>query len=266
MSPTQPTQQLAKRQRWSGPPVRSLLAWVLLSISLQTGFTIFSVHVLSSVRAFVGGESFWSKAQKDAVLAIGIYAQTGDPAALASFRQAIEVVEADKQARLAMERVPPDVAAATAALLRAETDPNDVAGMLWLYRYFFEVGPIEKAVHHWRRGDELVQRLTELSVRLETRLKSGPIDEVELKDWNARIIAINDELRPESAAFAYRLGDASRWVTGLLAVANGAVALLFGTLLVWRFLALERAMSKRPTDAFAPSHGDERAATLNSGP
>ena len=228
----------------------------MLAILLQTGFTLLSVHILSSVRAFVGGESIWSKAQKDAVLAISVYAHTADPAALASFKQAMDIIEADKQARNAVEKSPPDIETAKAALLRAQSDPADVAGMIWLFRNFSTLDPIDKAIHHWRKGDELAERLQELSARLASRLQSGPLDSVEVKDWDARIVAINNELRPEAAAFAYRLGDASRWVTGLLAVANGAIALFFGALLSWRFLALERAMSRRPADAPAAAHRD----------
>ena len=39
---------------------------------------IFAMNILSSVRAFVGGEGLWSKAQKDAAIRLKRYARTED--------------------------------------------------------------------------------------------------------------------------------------------------------------------------------------------
>jgi hypothetical protein len=38
-----------------------------LLIAVELGVLIFSINTLSSVRAYVGGEGLWSKAQKDAL-------------------------------------------------------------------------------------------------------------------------------------------------------------------------------------------------------
>jgi hypothetical protein len=37
-----------------------------------------SLEMLSSVRAYVGGEGLWSKGQKDAIHFISLYSETGD--------------------------------------------------------------------------------------------------------------------------------------------------------------------------------------------
>ena len=45
----------------------------------------FSFGLLSSVRAYVGGESLWSKGQKDGVFHVQRYAASGDPEEFRNF-------------------------------------------------------------------------------------------------------------------------------------------------------------------------------------
>jgi hypothetical protein len=47
---------------------------VLIAVELITLW--FSIHTLSSVRAFVGAEGLWSKAEKDAVYSLRKYSST----------------------------------------------------------------------------------------------------------------------------------------------------------------------------------------------
>ncbi len=46
------------------------LVWpFVLTVALQVALGVFSLNILSAVRAYVGGESLWSKGQKDAIYA-----------------------------------------------------------------------------------------------------------------------------------------------------------------------------------------------------
>src|SRR5256885_12365129 len=46
-----------------------------------------SLYLVSAVRAFVAGESLWSKAQKDAIYALSRYVDSGSARDLARFEQ-----------------------------------------------------------------------------------------------------------------------------------------------------------------------------------
>src|SRR5256885_7635435 len=48
-----------------------------------------SLYLVSAVRAFVAGESLWSKAQKDAIYALSRYVDSGSARDLARFEQAM---------------------------------------------------------------------------------------------------------------------------------------------------------------------------------
>src|ERR1700679_3797820 len=95
-----------------------------------------SLEMLSSVRAYVGGEGLWSKGQKDAIHFISLYSQTGDEQFFDRFRQAIAVPLSDRVARYAMEQPIPDLDAARDGFLAGGNHPGDVPGMIRLFRYF----------------------------------------------------------------------------------------------------------------------------------
>ncbi len=95
--------------RWSS------LILLCLGVLITAGIAILSqtaLSVLSGVRAYVGGESLWSKGQKDAVHWLHRYAATGDPKALAAYRAAIAVPLGDRIGREELEKAHPDEAVA----------------------------------------------------------------------------------------------------------------------------------------------------------
>ena len=55
------------------------VAWpFVLIVVLQTALATFSLQVTSSLRAFVTGESLWSKGQHDALYYLSRYAESGN--------------------------------------------------------------------------------------------------------------------------------------------------------------------------------------------
>src|ERR1700722_14214628 len=69
----------------------------------------FSFGVLSSLRAYVGGESKWSKAQKDAVFHLQKYGTTRAADDLGQFLDNIAVPLGDHSARIEMNKADPDI-------------------------------------------------------------------------------------------------------------------------------------------------------------
>src|ERR1700730_8325203 len=106
---------------------------VIIFQSLLAGL---SLETLSSVRAYVGGEGLWSKGQKDAIHFISLYSQTGDDLFFGKFKSALAVPRADRAARYALEQPTPDLIVAREGLLGGGNHPDDISGMIWLFRYF----------------------------------------------------------------------------------------------------------------------------------
>ncbi len=108
----------------------------LLMVLLQAACASGSLYMLSAVRAFVAGESLWSKGQKDAIYFLDRYAATGSPDAYAQYRKAIESPLGDKEARVALtESHPTDMNAAREGVARGGNHPDDIDSMIWLLRW-----------------------------------------------------------------------------------------------------------------------------------
>ena len=73
-----------------------------LLIAVELAVLIFSINTLSSVRAYVGGEGLWSKAQKDALYQLLKYARTHNEADYTKF-------EGEKGAMKALHLQPSDL-------------------------------------------------------------------------------------------------------------------------------------------------------------
>lgn len=217
------------------PFVAILLTLVLLSA--------FSIDILSAARAYVGGESLWSKGQKDAVIHLMRYADGHDEEEFRAYERAIAVPLGDRQARLELGRARPDYGKAAAGLLAGGNHPDDIPGMIRLVRNFGRLPAIDHAVQIWSRGDDEVATLNVLAQQLHVaaRDNKGGAGNVALllqriQDTDARVTPLEED-------FSSSLGQISRQLRNFLIPGIGIVAalLLFpGVAIVLRDVQRER--------------------------
>ena len=210
--------------------------------------TLGSATILSSVRAYVGGEGLWSRGEKDAVYALRRYAVSRDEADWAAYQAAIAVPLADREAREQLERPNPDFARARAGFLGGRNHPDDVAKLTMLFRTFRHVSYIDRAISIWAEADEEIGRLASLADLLHGLVTQGQtwpgkIDSVlgEIDEANRRLTVLEDR-------FSFTLGEGARWLESLLRVVVivSALVLLAGAaLLTARVLARIRDSHER---------------------
>ena len=140
--------------RWlANLPIRRKLYLVVailtINIVVVIALSVFGLGVFSSVRAFVGGEGLWAKAQKNAVYHLARYATLRDERDFATFRQFLAVPLGDRQARLELARPDPDLDAVARAFVAGRNQPDDAPGMARLIHRFGRVGPISRAIEIW---------------------------------------------------------------------------------------------------------------------
>src|SRR5262245_30411914 len=99
----------------------------------------FGMRVMAGIRAYVGGEGLWSKAQKAAVINLGRYVNSGDETNYQAFLRSIDVQLGDRQARLEMDKPNPDMAVVRDGFVKGRNDPSDVGDLYFLYRHFKDV-------------------------------------------------------------------------------------------------------------------------------
>src|SRR3954468_239650 len=89
----------------------------------------FSLSTLSSVRAYVGGEGLWSKAQKDAVFHLYRYGVSRTERDYQLFEQFMRVPMGDARARHELLQSDRDMQAARAGFIEGRNHPDDIDGM-----------------------------------------------------------------------------------------------------------------------------------------
>jgi diguanylate cyclase (GGDEF)-like protein len=222
-----------------------LFAAIVLGVLL---LAIFSLGSLSAARAYVGGESLWSKAQKDAVFHLQKYAATGSSEEFQHYRAAIAIPLGDHVARLAMDNPNGDPEEVREGFRRGGIHPDDIDGLVLLYHRFKSVSFMKRAISAWTQGDVLIVRLDEAATRLQGEVEGPSPNPARIKSDLANIGRINDELTPLENEFVEALGDASRITYQLLRsmlLAATLVLLLYGTVLSVRILRHRKRLQDR---------------------
>ena len=190
-------------------------------------------EMLSAVRAFVGGESLWSKARSVALAQIRLFADTGSQEAYARFTAALEVPLGDRQAREELNKQQPDLDRARAGFLRGGNHVDDVTKMVWLYHGFSHTVLMRDAIGAWIEGDRLIEELSGIARGLQLTLaQGGPLSPDERTALHAKLDELDARLIEVEKRFSASLGEASRGtVTGLeIAIVAFAAVMSLGVL------------------------------------
>src|ERR1700721_720384 len=209
-------------QEWSvDAPVRArspysiiwMFAAIVLSLLILANF---SFGVLSSVRAYVGGESRWSKAQKDAVFHLQKYAITRAPQDLQRFRENISVPLGDHAARLEMNNSRPDFQKGRQGFIQGGNNVDDIDGMFSLYRRFGRVRFMRQAIQAWESADRYIIQLDEAARSLQREIESSSPRPKDIQASLDQASSINEKLTPIDNQFVEALSEASRTAYSLL--------------------------------------------------
>ena len=250
------------RRRLQSLPLEGKLAIVVaVFIAIMTALVLLAVtemRVLSAVRAYVGGEGLWSKAQKSAVHRLQRYATTRDPRDWEGFRAAIAVPLGDRRARLALDRPDPDTAAATAGLLDGRNHPGDVPGMITLFVRFRNVPAMARAVEAWAAADVQVIALANVGDRIAAAVRAGG-DAARLAPLLDELDRIDAATTPLADAFSAHLGEGARTLhramLGLIVLAGGLLVGI-GVLVSW-YLTRQLRAGERALEASGRALGEE---------
>lgn len=184
-------------------------AFVAMVVGLLTYATI-GFGLMSGARAYAGAEGLWSKSQKDAVLALSRYVLESKPEDYQAFQEALQVTLGDRKARLELEKPDPNLQIAMQGFLQGRNHPDDVVGMVHLYRRFRNVPELDKAIGIWASADALIDQLLQLGNTVHTATLNVRMDEPNRRKFLAQLADLNAQLTPLEDDFSHLLGEISR--------------------------------------------------------
>ena len=185
-----------------------LIIHIFIGIMVITG--IFGMEIISSVRAYIAGEGFYSKAQKDAVYFLTQYSISKNESDYMQFLEAIKIPMADRDARLEMEKADFDSDFARQALINARNHPDDVGGMIRLVKFTRKVRDIKKAVMFWAESDKHNVKLKKFGAELHDIISIKPVDHVLLAVMMKKMKILNKQSIIAQENFSVHMNKAAR--------------------------------------------------------
>jgi diguanylate cyclase (GGDEF)-like protein len=180
---------------------------------------------MTTLRAYVGGESHWSKGQKAAIASLQRYVVTADDQDYLEFQAELAVPLADLRARREMDKADMDWAVVREGFLGGRNADQDIRGMVWLYRNFKQMALMQRAISYWEHSDQHLLRLRSLG----EDLRAMPPAARRAPHVLLEILEIDRRLSPLALGFAAAISDAARHVSTFLLT----VLVLAAVLLAW---------------------------------
>jgi len=207
------------------------------------------VGVLSSARAYAGGESLYTKGQKNAVRWLGHYLRSGEEGDYQHYLDALAVPLGDRAAQIELEKPSPDYAAARRGLLQGGNDPADLDALIGFYRLFRHMPLVADAIQTWSTADDDLMQLKRLGEQIR-RARSAGTDDGWAAGFDIEINRLDDVLNAEEMQFSRQLGKSARWVQELLLLATAglAIALIAAGLGFARMMWLRLARSQQEVE------------------
>jgi signal transduction histidine kinase/CheY-like chemotaxis protein len=206
--------------RWISPGITRKFVFLnfllfILAVTL-TLLTIFAITVVSGVRAYVAGEGYYAKYQKDAVFYLRRYVQSANSPDYQKFSDAILVPLGDGNARRALDQPSPDRDNAARFFRDGQNSPDDVPSLVKLFLRFRHLSFMASAIQIWSEGDKLTDQLADLGRKAHEQIAAGRITSPQRADLIERIDQLNERLIGLENNFSRTLGEGSRWVTGVV--------------------------------------------------
>lgn len=193
----------------------SVLSPILVVACLVAALAAVSVKVLGSVRGYATGESAWSKSCDDAILHLSHYALSRDEADFSRFEQSLTAPLGSRRAREELAKPHPDKALIRQLFIAGGSHPDDVEGMVVLFRTFSALPVFERTISAWVEGDQLIDRLRTVGTHLKRQVRQAESDQA-LGTTVQQLRLLSDEFRAAETRFRVTLDDAGRFTEWIL--------------------------------------------------
>ncbi|MBV8603306.1 MAG: HAMP domain-containing histidine kinase [Pelomonas sp.] len=242
------------RRRWPAMVLPLVLGNALVLVLCIEGMAL-----LSAARAYVGGESLWSKSRAIAVRELRAYGATGSAEHLKNFELHLDVPLADHEARRLMAARAPDLDAITAAFMRGGVAADDVPQMVHLYRWFGETPLLRPTIAAWEQGDIRIARIQRIGEQLQIAVNEAEHGSAAARERRAALAdeldRVEDELVGLEQTFSAALAASSRAAFDIL---SATIVVSTAVLTLFALLVLARGLRREARDAAALRSANRR--------
>lgn len=192
-----------------------LLAIIFFSSAILIVVNYYTIKTTTAVRAYVNGESLYSKGQKDATRHLILYITEEKETHYDLFKEHIRVPVGDRIAREELS-AGGEEDVAYHGFIQGKNHPEDVNNLIWLFKHFKDVSFMRDAIEIWKDADQLIAKLVVLAGELHNQIDQSNLSSSEKSEYIARINVLTNDLTAKEQAFSGTLGVAARQIETLL--------------------------------------------------
>ena len=182
---------------------------ILVSITALVVANYYTLKISHAIRAYISGESIYTRHEKGAALNLTYYLHSGDPAYYRSFQEQLAVVEADNSALDAM-KAGDERSIAHDFLIKGKNHPEDVDNLIWLSYTLGSFDFMKQALDDWNSAAIEIEKYLGVGEEIHRALQSpGTLDHQTRMEYMQRINTISDRVSLEEASFADTLSMAA---------------------------------------------------------
>jgi signal transduction histidine kinase len=201
-----------------------LLLFVLMACLMLIIINNYTIKILSGVRAYINGESEYSKGQKDALLFLSTFIATEDTAYLRLFNASIKVPMNDNLARESLLNNEKDEVVFRYFAV-AQNHPADIPDMIWLFKTF-RTTYMKTPIQIWSEADTHINNLYIIGTEVGNKIQSKSLSSAEKLAAVKKISTISANLYELESRFSKVLNDKARKINDYLLWAN-IICILF---------------------------------------
>ncbi|MBN2732240.1 MAG: PAS domain-containing protein [Balneolaceae bacterium] len=206
---------LVKQLRSRRGNIAIILVFVVLALFMIIA-THYGTKTLSAVRAYVGAEGQWTKAQKEATILLIQYSATRQPELYQQFQKELGLHKAFKRARQTLISDHPDYELAFKGFQTADIHPGDTDLLIWLGQFHKDISYLQQAFDIWKQGDQKITELDSLGHALHQAIEEDLLDSDTRNQFIRDISTLDTQLTKLESSFSATMTDGARWIRTVL--------------------------------------------------
>ncbi len=188
-----------------------IAGFLVLALTLSV-VNYYGTALQSGIRAFSFGGGQYTKAQKQAVLTLVRYVNTGEERLITEFEEDLSLVRSLREGREIVEESDSNEHLALNYLHMGPDEPYGVLRVMWMFNRLSSQEHLTEVIRLWGEADE---RIDELVILAEEIFESGGgelLSEADKQAYLEDIFAIDSELNLIDSNFFRSLNSAARWM------------------------------------------------------
>ncbi|MDZ7689632.1 MAG: hypothetical protein U5K69_00435 [Balneolaceae bacterium] len=178
--------------------------------------THYGTKTLSAVRAYVGAEGQWTKAQKEATSLLIRYTVKEQPQFYKQFHKELELHKAFKTTRQTLVSDNPDYDLAFKGFQTADIHPDDINLLIWLAKFHEDISYLQQAFDIWKKGNQKIAELDSLGRVIHQTIQEDRFDSDTRNLFIRDISTIDARLTELESSFSATMADGARWIRTVL--------------------------------------------------